>query len=220
MVLAVILAGWFLLIAPKRSTASDLEAQTATQVNANQQLQTQITVLKQQSKDLPKKEAELAALNTKIPSSTALPSLIRGLSAAAASAGVDLTSLTPSAPAPLTTPGTTGTTTTPTTGTTSTSVSTLSQITLQVQASGGYFQLQQFFNQLERLDRAFLVTNALFAEADPSSTSTSSTQTTQPSANTLTATITAQVFVAPTPGAAGTTAASPPAGSTSTTTSQ
>lgn len=180
-VLVLILAGWFLLIAPKKSQAADLETQTQAQLDKNQQLQTQIALLKQQAKNLPEKQAALAQLNTKIPAEADLPSLIQQLSTAAAKSGVNLTEITPSAPAGLAASSTT--TTVP---------SSLVQITLQMKADGGYFELQQFFSQLERMDRALLVTNATIAAADPGSETTA-----EASQNMLTANITGQVFVAP-----------------------
>jgi hypothetical protein len=56
-------------------------------------------VLKAQAKDLPKKQADLARVATKIPDNPAMPSLIRALTSAATSAGVELVSVTPGAPA-------------------------------------------------------------------------------------------------------------------------
>jgi Tfp pilus assembly protein PilO len=187
-VLVAVLAAWFLLISPKRSEAASLEEQTAAQIDANATLQTQIALLQEQAKDLPEKQAELAALDAKIPSDAQLPSLIRELSDSAAKAGVDLTTVTPAPPVPYVA-APTGTTVT-----TVPAATNLLQINLTINASGGYFELQQFFNQLERMDRALLVTNASITETE--ATGTDGTGEAVTSSGSLTATITGQVFVA------------------------
>jgi hypothetical protein len=51
--LAILAAGWFLLVSPKRTEASDLREQAATQQSANAGLETQLARLKSQAKDLP-----------------------------------------------------------------------------------------------------------------------------------------------------------------------
>src|SRR4028119_460004 len=96
--LAVLAAGWFLLISPKKAEATDPVAQTAVQETTNDGLRTQLQVLKAQAKALPKKQADLARVATKIPDNPAMPSLIRALTTAATSAGVELISVTPGVP--------------------------------------------------------------------------------------------------------------------------
>jgi hypothetical protein len=54
------------LISPKKAEAADLVAQTASQEATNDGLRTQLEVLKAQAKDLPKKQADLARVQTKI----------------------------------------------------------------------------------------------------------------------------------------------------------
>ena len=54
LVLAIVAAGWFLLISPKRGEAAALRADTVTQEEANQRLLQQLEVLKAQQADLPK----------------------------------------------------------------------------------------------------------------------------------------------------------------------
>jgi Tfp pilus assembly protein PilO len=199
-VLVALLAGWFLLISPKRSEAADLQAKTQTQLDANAQLQNQITLLKQQAKDLPEKQAQLAALDTKIPAEASLPGLIRQLTTAAQKSGVELTEITPSVPAPLVTTPTDTTVVVPAT-------TNLLAINLSLSATGGYFELQQFFSQLERMDRALLVTGATVAEQEDTTSGDTTATTTSTGPTPLVATITSQVFVssdtpiATTPGA-------------------
>ena len=97
----ILAAGWFLLISPKKGEATDLQTQAAEQVSANSVLETQLQVLRAQAKELPKKQAELARVAAKIPENPSLPTLIRAITAASTSAGVEFVSVTPGPPAAL-----------------------------------------------------------------------------------------------------------------------
>ena len=164
-VLAVLAAGWFLVVSPKRSAAADLRTQAATQQQGNMGLRAQLATLKAQAKDLPQKQAALAAVAAKVPDNPALPSLIRALSKAADDAGVELVSLAPSAPVPATgaaaaaaaPPTAAKTGTTLTTAPAGSAAGTLQQIALTINVIGGYFQVEQFFDRLENLTRALKV---------------------------------------------------------------
>ena len=177
--LGILAAGWFLLVSPKKAEAADLQAQTASQDAANAQLRTQLEVLKAQAKDLPKKQADLARVAAKIPGDPALPSLIRALTAAGTSAGVQLVSVTPGTPAAFAAPAAVAgavpppadpaapadaaapaTAAVPAAG----PAGTLAQIPLTLNVVGGYFEVAQFMANLENLPRALRVTN-LVADA-------------------------------------------------------
>jgi Tfp pilus assembly protein PilO len=187
LVAALLIGSWFLLVSPKKAAAADLTTQTDAQIAANAQLETEISVLKAQSKNLPEMQAKLARLDTKIPSDPQLPTLIRQLSEAADRAGVDLVSLTPSAPAVVgVTPGTTVTDT----------AGTLNAITLGIVATGGYFELQQFFNEVENMPRALLVNKSDLTDTPTDGTAPTTTEGSA-DASVLSATITAQVFLVP-----------------------
>jgi Tfp pilus assembly protein PilO len=163
-VLAVLAAGWFLVVSPKRSAAADLRNDAASQQQSNLGLQAQHATLKAQAKDLPKKQAALAAVAAKVPDNPALPALIRSLSKAADDAGVELVSLSPTAPVPATggpaaaqpQPAAGGKTTLAS-GAASSAAGTLQQIALTINVIGGYFQVEQFFDRLENLSRALKV---------------------------------------------------------------
>ena len=99
--LGIMAVGWFLVVSPKRTEAAEVREQALSQERANQGLRTKLEVLKAQAKDLPKKQADLARVAAKIPGDPGLPSLIRALTAASTSAGVELVSVTPSAPVPV-----------------------------------------------------------------------------------------------------------------------
>ena len=96
--LAILAGGWFLLIAPERSEAEELRVQADAAQVANEQLETQLEVLRTKAEQLPAKRAELAEVAEKVPTGPSLPVLVRALTAAARDAGVDLTAVTPGAP--------------------------------------------------------------------------------------------------------------------------
>lgn len=96
----LILAAYFLLIAPQRAEAADLRDQTVAQDTANAQTRLKIQQLKAQYAQLPAKQAELAVIKQQLPDNPALPTLVRTLSSMADSAGVTLVSLAPAPPAP------------------------------------------------------------------------------------------------------------------------
>lgn len=196
--LVVLAAGWFLLVSPKRSNAAELRTQAAAQVTANAQLETQLAVLKAQAKDLPKQQAKLAAVAAHIPDNPALPSMVRALTTAATSAGVELVSMTPGPPAPLAAapaaagaaPAVPGAAAAASSGT----AGQLAQIPLTLNVAGGYFQVEQFIANLENLPRSMRITALTLAPgANPVKPAGSGTVD---DGKSLTTTITGQVFMA------------------------
>jgi Tfp pilus assembly protein PilO len=155
--LAVLLAGWFVLVSPKLGEAAESREQTATQEQANVALRSQIQQLKAQAADLPRQEARLAAVRVQVPDNPALPRLIRDLTAAARSVGVGLKSLEPSGPAAMTggQPAAAGAA--------SAAGSQLMQVPVVLRVGGSYAEMEQFLNKLEELKRVFLVTGFTLA---------------------------------------------------------
>ncbi len=208
--LGIMAAGWFLLISPKKAEAEDLRTQAASQDSANAQLRTQLEVLKAQAKDLPKKQADLARVAAKIPGDPALPSLIRALTAAGTSAGVQLVSVTPGTPAayaaaaavagaapaplpPLLLPTRRGS------GrcrcrSAGGPAGTLAQIPLTLNVVGGYFEVAQFMANLENLPRALRVTDLAWRRAPRPPPASGAGDNADGSS--LTTTITGSVFMA------------------------
>ena len=216
LVVAIFVASWFLLIAPKRSDAAALRAQNVEQEATNQRLTQQLEVLKAQALDLPKQEAFLAQIRRQVPDNPALPALIRDLSAAAKKSGVDLTTLAPGLPLAMVNPvvavPTAAATTAPDSATgdaKSTPVvpvaaaPTLYYVPLTVKTEGSYFEMEQFLNKLEGLKRSFLVSGFTLKPselpAEPGSTAGLSLE------------ITGRVFLAPEAAAAVTVPAVVPA---------
>jgi Tfp pilus assembly protein PilO len=194
-VLAVLAAGWFLLIAPKRSDAEAISAETATQDTRNASLRTALAVLKAQAKAEPAQ----VAISAKIPDNPALPALIRNLDKISASTGVDLISLSPSPPSSIAAPVAPATPVAP--GGTpvaagqpavSAASGTLQSIGVSLTINGSYFQALEFIDGLEGLSRAFKVTGLTVTPAPAQATTNA-----RPLAkNAVAMTVTGTVFLA------------------------
>lgn len=162
-VVAVLVAGWFLLISPKHAEAGRLRADATTRSGVNDTLRAQITALTAQARKLPQQRARLAVLATKIPDNPALPALIRTLRDAADRAGVDFVSLQPGAPTAFTPGATSAVPAAPAVpgaaaaGAAAAGAGQLLAIPITVQVSGGFYQLEQFLTNLEDMPRSFLV---------------------------------------------------------------
>jgi type IV pilus assembly protein PilO len=159
LIVAIVAAGWFLLVSPKRSDATELKAQTATQESANVALQEKLEELKAQQADLPKQRARLAEISTKIPNNPALPSMIRDLTAAGRKVGVSIDSMAPSAPVAVAAAAAApGAVAAPAPAGAAGATDSLLQVPLTLKVTGSYFELEQYLNKLEGLKRSFLVT--------------------------------------------------------------
>lgn len=208
LVVLMLVAGWFLLISPKRSDAAELQTQTTAQMAQNASLQNQIAVLQSQAKNLPAQQAELAAIRQHLPDNPALPGLVRSLTDAAAKSGVTLVSLAPStpaaAPAAKTTAPSGTSATAPATGTGQSAAAaavgaTLQMVPIVVTVTGSYYDTEQFLNKVEGLTRSFLVTGFSVAPAESQAASGTTT-------GDLTMAIQGRVFYTPAAAAAPTTA--------------
>jgi type IV pilus assembly protein PilO len=208
--LAILVAGWFLLVAPKRSEAASLRDQTATQEDANERLLQQLAVLKAQQAELPQQRAKLAVMRTQIPDNPALPTLIRDLTDAGKKVGVSIDSMAPSVPVPATAAvpaapvATTTETTTEGTDTAAAAAaapaaSPLFQVPLNLNVTGSYFELEQFVNKLEGLKRSFLVTGFTLAPAQgaPAAGAAETAEPGAPAPGDLTLALQGRVFLSP-----------------------
>jgi Tfp pilus assembly protein PilO len=209
--LAIMAGGWFLLVSPKRTEAAEVRAQAVAQESTNDGLRNELELLKVQAKDLPKKQAELARVAAKIPDNPGLPSLIRALTAASTSAGVEFVSVTPSAPAPVAAPVAAA----PVAGAPAPAadpaaaapaapadpnapapagpVGTLAAIPIAINVVGGYFEVSQFLANLENLPRALRVTNLTLA---PGKSASDKSEGSADDGSSLTSTITGSVYMA------------------------
>jgi Tfp pilus assembly protein PilO len=206
--LIVLAAGWSLLVSPKRSDAAALKAQAASQASANAQLENQLRVFRAQAKDLPKQQAKLAAVAAKIPSTPALPALVRALTTASKSAGVELLSVAPGTPVLATTAASgrvaaPGAATSGAATSSSSSAGSLATIPVTLNVVGGYFQVEQFVSALENLPRAMRISNIAVAPGTnpvkPGAAPITQAGAAAPAADdgkSLTTAITGQVFMA------------------------
>jgi Tfp pilus assembly protein PilO len=211
--LAVLLlvGGWFFLVSPKRSEAADLRDQAASASRNNDSLSVQLARLKAQAKDLPKQQAALAAVAAKIPGTPAMPTLIRSLNAAAADTGVELVSLAPTPPAPLAVAAGSGGATTAAAAPAGSSAAAaagssaaapraatgaLQQIGVTINVVGSYFQVAEYLDRLESLQRAFRVTGFQAAPGTNPVKDAASQPSTE-SGKVLQATVTGFVYMTP-----------------------
>jgi type IV pilus assembly protein PilO len=152
----LVIAAWFLLIAPERSNAADLRDQVSAQEASNEQIALKTKQLEAQFASLPARQAQLAEIKQQMPDNPALPSLIRDLSSNATSAGVNLVSISPAEPqavdaasaAGVTAPG----------AAPAPSATALQAIPTTVTVSGSYAQLTLYLQKLQStMRRAFMV---------------------------------------------------------------
>jgi Tfp pilus assembly protein PilO len=177
----ILVAGWFLLISPKRAEVADLQAQTAAQDDENSALAMERDLLKQQNKELPEKQAELAGLRTQIPRAPELPSYIRQLQDIGKASGVGLSSLTPATPVSLSgvqvAPGA------------ALPPDELAAVNVDIVVTGTFFEIEKFVNELETTERYTLVGGVAM---------TDETSEAEPGADpVLTATLNARIYLVP-----------------------
>jgi Tfp pilus assembly protein PilO len=213
-VVAILALGWFLLVSPQHSHVSSLRTQTTAAQQHNQTLQMQVHQLQVEQKGMLAQQRKLATIATQIPDNPALPTLIRQLSTAAKSAGVELVSLAPTAPAPVAAAAPTAPRAVPTTGgvaapaapTAAAGASALQQISVALNVKGSYYNIENFFSAVEHLSRAMMVSTftvaplnsaAVSAPAPTAGTGSATTSAPTDLPGTLSAQITALVFEAP-----------------------
>jgi Tfp pilus assembly protein PilO len=149
--LAVLTAGWFLLVAPQQSSTAEITAQTDTVAGQNQTTENQIASLKQQFKNLPQLQTQVAAIRIKLPENPSEPALLRAISSLAKSSGVTLVSVQLAAPQ-LLTGGSTATTAS------TSAAGSVSLMPTNMEILGSYAQTKLFLVSLENMQRAILVT--------------------------------------------------------------
>lgn len=200
-ILVILIAGWMLVVKPQHATANNIQSQATSVQQHNSLLANQVASLRARSKDLPAQQAKLAAISVKIPDNPALPGLIRSLTSAATGAGVDLVTIAPATPIAVT-PAVGGATGAVAAGPTSAAAAQrsaaaqpLTEIPVTLTVQGTYFTVEQFFFNLENLQRALRVTQFSLS---PGGAKVSSASSPGGSAvEQLTGTITAQVYMAP-----------------------
>lgn len=200
--LLVLIAGYMLLVKPQHSKAASVKSETATTQSQVQSLRAQLSRLQDEGRNLASQQAVLAQIVQQLPAQPALPTLLRSLDAAAAQTNVDLTNVSPGNPtafsespvakAVASTGTSAGKTTTATTPGSGSAVAGLAQIPVSMSVSGSYFDIEQFLNQLEGLQRSMLVNTFTIGYQNGQSASGSAPTV---GAGELTVSIQAEVFM-------------------------
>ena len=195
--LAILAAGWFLLVSPQRSQAAKLRSDADSTRSQSSALETKLAMLKAQAKGLPKQQARLNAISVKVPSNPAEPALVRMLTKAASEAGVDLTSIVPAQPALVTSVAPAAATSAAGTAGAAVAVpaTRVASIALSITAVGRYSELMQFQANLESLSRALKSTSIALAPGGGPSTAKADAATSSGYDGKITATISAQVYM-------------------------
>lgn len=213
----MLLVGYFFFISPQRSNTSDVNSRAATVQQQNVALQARLDALREQNKNLPKYQAELAALKQALPSDSAISDFLRTLQSLGNATLTDVESLTVGEPvavvAPVAAaPSATSTTTpvapaTPTDGAAAPEPTVANAYSLPITASvsGSANALSKFLDQLQSVQpRAVLISSVGLSGGSASGASNGATG----SSGGYTLTLTMQAFVAPNISTSGLPAAS------------
>jgi Tfp pilus assembly protein PilO len=146
----VLVLFWFLVLwGPQGSALSKAKKRSAAAVTERATLQDQLRRLQQAGRDQPLKQAQLETMRVAIPDDPNLAQFILDTNDAASRSGIDFLSISP------TPPGTGGTSTAaPAAGATGGGGS---PIRISMSVTGGYFQVLDFVNRLDRLPRIVVV---------------------------------------------------------------
>lgn len=183
--LVLVVASWFALVSPTLQDASALQEEAQSQEAASNQLRSRISLLKKQSEELPAQEAILAGIQQRMPSETALPTLIRNLTAVAEAGNVTVSVVSPGRPtamevaAPAPTKGKAAPVS---------AESGAQSMSLNITACGTFAQLRSYLRELEQMRRVLAVSGLSIAKGSCGEGS---------APDDLTATIRAAVFTLP-----------------------
>lgn len=100
--LLIVVAAWFLAISPALTSADEVRAQAEQTRQENELLELKIAQLKADFDKLPEYKAELAGLQTQIPTSAAMSEYLREVDQIAGTHSVTVTDITPSIPTAVT----------------------------------------------------------------------------------------------------------------------
>ncbi|MCW2796596.1 type 4a pilus biogenesis protein PilO [Nocardioides sp.] len=191
-VLLVFIAGWFLVVSPKRAAADAVRVQTE-DVQRNVALtQARLAELKRKAADLPAQQDALDKLEQKVPDGPQLPALQRALATSAKQSDLTLVTTAPGTPVVFTPAGTTAPSATatqkPSASGSGATADTVYTVPLSIVVTGEYGGMQRFVAKLEQLQRALLVQGF-----DLEHVASESADTATPGS--LKLTVTGQVFV-------------------------
>ncbi len=148
--------GWLLIVGPVTGTLADVRAEATAVQRTQQTMQIELDALERRRDDLPQIREVADQLARMFPSTADQPEFFRLVTAAAARAGIGpkaITSLSPTAPVAQTT----GSSATPEERAASLAAADLAVQTVTITISASYPQARDLLNNLERMDRAFLL---------------------------------------------------------------
>lgn len=161
--LLLVLAGWMFVVGPKSEALAQVREQIQTSRDQNLLLGQQLLALRKQAEGLDETRAVADALADKFPATADQPGVFTEVTTAATAAGIparDVTALTP-------TPPTVGAADPATGVTPQTGPAELARQTVTVTVNGDYAQTQDLLENLESMDRAYLVSSiAVTADAE------------------------------------------------------
>lgn len=129
---------WYLMIfSPKGKDISEVEDETEGLRRQQQGLEAELAQLEEIEKNGPEVEAELARLADAVPATPDLASFILGANEIAVESGITWLSVAPVEPAA--------------------AVGTYATVTMTIQIEGGFFQVLDYLNRLEDLERLVVV---------------------------------------------------------------
>lgn len=135
----LVLLWYFVLFAPTSTDLDDTRSQVAQAQSQRQQLQDEIRRLKELSSNAAQQQATLRTLRAAVPPTPDLASFILQANDIATAAGIDWLSISPTPPAANTGGGPP------------------SSIALSMQVNGGFFEVLDYLNRLENMERLLLV---------------------------------------------------------------
>ena len=154
--LAVVVLWYFLLWSPQTTKLSQARTRRDTAVQQTQQLQVQLQRLKASQQNEAAKLAELEKLTSAIPDRANLAQFILDTNSAAAQSGVTFLSIAPTQPAGAAAAtggaGAAG-------ATAGAAAAKAAEIHLSLTVTGGYFQVLDFMNRLDKLPRLVVIDN-------------------------------------------------------------
>lgn len=164
---AVVLVLWYVLLwGPRKADLAQARDRREKAETLRDELAIRVTRLKAAQKDEPMKRARVEALRTTIPDEPNLAALILDTNDAASKAGIDFISIAPSEPAAAATAGPVAlNTSTAAVGAPIATGPLPAEIKLQLQITGGYFQVLDFLNRMGELPR-LVITDGLNVAGD------------------------------------------------------
>lgn len=163
----LVLILWYLLLwSPRKADLAEARDRREKAEVLRDELAIRVTRLRASQKDEPMKRAQVEALRTTIPDDPNLAAFILDTNDAASKAGIDFISIAPSEPAPgAGLAGAAAVNTSTAAGAAPVAGALPAEVKLQLQITGGYFQVLDFLNRIGEMPR-LVITDGLNVSSD------------------------------------------------------